>query len=157
MSPAPPSLLTAHVLHPHSELLLIVPHLPPIQALNAMGPPYKPPDDAQFIVVLKPPCEVRKDGEVNYKGLEYWLRALFNDQRAAKFIYEIEKNAAVIVELPSPEELLFPSAAYGEHSLRLGIKRQPWFSHDTGLAVIMPYNFENLGHPRDTQSVYAGT
>ena len=123
--------------------------------MGKRGPPYKPPDDAQFIVVLRPPCQPQKDGRANYTALEYWLRAILSDQRAAKFIYEIEKNVAVIVELPSPEELPFPDAAYGEHSLRLGLKRRPWFSHDTGTAVIMPYNFVNLGHPEDTRSMYS--
>ena len=122
------------------------------------GPPYKPPDDAQFIVVLTPPHLVQSNGQIDYSPLEYWLRALFGDQRAAKYIYEIEKHPdiAVIVELPSPEELPFPNAAYGEHSLRLGLKRRPWFTHKTGTSVIMPYNFQNVGHPEDTRSKYTG-
>ena len=124
--------------------------------MGKKGPPYKPPDDAQFIVVLNPPCEVQRDGQVDYMALEYWLRTLFSDQRAAKFIYEIEKSVAVIVELPSPEELPFPDAAYGKHSLRLGLKRRPWFLHNTGFTVILPYNFQNLGHPEDTRSTHAG-
>lgn len=124
--------------------------------MGKRGPPYKQPNDAQFIVVLNPPCEAQGDGQADYMALEYWLRALFSDQRAAKFIYEIEKKVAVIVELPPPEELPFPDAAYGEHGLRSGLKRRPWFSHNTGSTVIMPYNFENLGHPEDTRSMYAG-
>lgn len=120
------------------------------------GPPYKPPEDAQWIVVLGPPHAIQGNGHIDYSPLEYWLRALFGDQQAARFIFEIEKppDAAVIVELPSPDELPVPTAIYGEHSLRLGLKRRPWFNHKTGLAVILPYNFEHVGHPEDTRSTY---
>ena len=115
---------------------------------------YVPPGDAQWIVVLGPPHKVQSDGEIDYSPLEYWLRALFEDKQAAKFIFEIGKppGSIVIVELPSPEELHIPKGMYGEHSLRLGIKRRPWFDHATGTAVILPYNFENAGHPEDTRS-----
>ena len=125
--------------------------------MGKKGPPYQPPDDAQFIVVLKPPHIVQTDGQIDYTPLEYWLRAIFSDQRAAKFIFEIERrpDLAVIVELPSPEELPVPNAAYGLHSLRLGLKRRPWFNHDTGFTVILPYNFGNVGHPEDTRSMSA--
>ena len=124
--------------------------------MGKKGPPYKPPGDAQWIVVLFPPHTIQNDGQIDYTPLEYWLRALLIDQRAAKFIYEIqtEPELVVIVELPSPEELHFPDAAYGRHSLRHGLKRRPWFAHNTGFTVIMPYNFENLGHPEDTRSTY---
>ena len=122
--------------------------------MGKRGPPYKPPDDAQWIVVLAPPHIIQNDGQIDYSPLEYWLCAIFGDQRVAKFIYELERKpeVAVIVELPSPEELPFPKAAYGEHSLRLGLKRRPWFNHKTGCAVIFPYNFEHVGHPEDTRS-----
>ena len=122
------------------------------------GPPYKPPDDAQWIVVLKPPHIVQSDGQIDYRPLEYWLRALFEDQQAAKFIYEITKppDVAVIVELPSPEDLPIHKAMYGEHNLRQGLKKRPWFSHETGRAVILPYNFRNAGHPENTRSMYTG-
>lgn len=127
--------------------------------MGKRGPPYKPPDDAQFIVILKPPHVVQKDGQIDYIPLEYWLRALFSDQRAAKFIYEIERqpDIAVIVELPSSDELPFPNAAYGRHSLRQGLKRRPWFNHNTGYTDILPYNFEHVGHPEDTRSMCTGT
>jgi len=119
---------------------------------------YTPPQDAQWIVVLGPPRIVQRDGEIDYSPLEYWLRALFEDQQASKFIFEIPNppGLAVIVELPSPEELPIPKGIYGEHSLRLGLKRRPWFNHDTGTAVILPYNFANAGHPEDTRSTYVG-
>jgi hypothetical protein len=124
--------------------------------MGKKGPPYKPPDDAQWIVVLKPPHVIQSGGQIDYSPLEYWLRALFGDQRAAKYIFELTKppDVAVIVELPSPEELPIPKAIYGEHSLRLGLKRRPWFNHITGLTVVLPYNFENAGHPEDTRSTY---
>jgi hypothetical protein len=122
--------------------------------MGKRGPPYKPPDDAHWIVVLKPPHNVEKPGQIDYSPLQYWLRALFEDQPVAKFIYEIQQppDLVVIVELPSPEDLPFPTAAYGIHSLRRGLKRRPWFFHDTGETVILPYNFENVGHPEDVQS-----
>lgn len=127
--------------------------------MGKKGPPYKPPDDAQWIVVLKPPHIVQRDGQIDYSPLEYWLRALFEDQPAAKFIYEImhPPGTAVIVELPSPDELTILNAMYGEHNLRQGLKRRPWFDHDTGCATILPYNFTHVGHPEDTRSTPTGT
>jgi hypothetical protein len=123
--------------------------------MGKRGPPYKLPDDAQWIVVLKPPHLLQKNGQIDYSPLEYWLRAIFGDQRVAKFIYEIQKSPdlAVIVELPSPDELPVPNEAYGIHDLRLGLKRRPWFTHDTGRTVILPYNFEHVGHPEETRSM----
>ena len=117
---------------------------------------YAIPKDAQWIVVLGPPQVVQRDGQIDYSPLEYWLRALFEDRQAAKFIFEISNppGSAVIVELPSPEELHIPEAIYGIHSLRLGLKRRPWFNHPTGSAVILPYNFKYAGHPEDTRSTY---
>ena len=126
--------------------------------MGKKGPPYTPPDDAQFIVVLNPPHIIsQKDGLVDYSPLEYWLRAVFSDQRAAKFIYEIERSPdiAVIVELPSPEDLPIPSEMYGEHNLRLGLKRRPWFNHSNGKTIILPYNFTHIGHPETTRSMYS--
>ena len=127
--------------------------------MGKRGPPYSPPDDAQFIVILRPPHVVQNDGQIDYTPLEYWLRALFGDQQAAKFIYEIERqpDIAVIVELPSPDELPFPNVAYGRHSLRQGLKRRPWFTHTSGHTDILPYNFVHVGHPEDTRSMYAAT
>ena len=123
--------------------------------MGKRGPPYKLPDDAQWIVVLQPPHTIQQDGQISYIPLEYWLRALFGDQRAARFIFEVlgPPRAAVIVELPSPEELPIPKAMYGEHNLRNGLKRRPWFTHDTGFTTILPYNFEQVGHPEDTRSM----
>jgi len=120
---------------------------------------YEPPEDAQWIVVLAPPHIARGNRQIDYSPLEYWLRALFEDQQAAKFIFEIPNSppgSAAIVELPSPKELPIPKLIYGEHSLRLGLKRRPWFDHPTGFAVILPYNFQNVGHPEDTRSTYVG-
>lgn len=127
--------------------------------MGKKGPPYVPPDDAQWIVVLNPPHIPENSGKINYSPLEYWLRALFDDQRAAKFIYEIQKqpDLIVIVELPSPTDLPIPTAAYGLHSLRLGLKRRPWFDHRTGEAVILPYNFVWVGHPETTRSMCGNT
>jgi len=122
------------------------------------GPPYKIPDDAQWIVVLRPP-HTKSGGQIDYTPLEYWLRALFEDQKqVAKFIFEIAipPDSAVIVELPSPEELPIPDAIYGEHSLRFGLRRRPWFEHATGFTAVLPYNFKNAGHPEDTRSMYTG-
>ena len=125
--------------------------------MGKKGPPYKQPDDAQWIVVLKPPHVIETGGKINYQPLEYWLSAILGDQRAAKFIYEIQgpPYLVVIVELPSPDDLRFPRTAYGLHNLRAGLKRRPWFSHDTGNTVIFPYNFEQLGHPEDTRSAHS--
>lgn len=122
--------------------------------MGKKGPPYKPPDDAQWIVVVKPPHVPLNNGHIDYTPLEYWLRAIFGDQRAAKFVYEIPKqpDLAVIVELPSPHELPIPNAAYGIHYLRQGLKRRPWFVHDSGMTAVLPYNFEHIGHPEDTKS-----
>ena len=122
---------------------------------RSKGPPYTAPDDAQWIVVLYPPHILESNGNINYSPLQYWLRALFDDQPVAKFIYEVQTqpDLVVIVELPSPNDLDFPAAAYGLHSLRLGLKRRPWFTHPTGLTVILPYNFKYAGHPENTQSM----
>ena len=117
---------------------------------------YTAPKDAQWILVLGPPHIVKSDHQIDYSPLEYWLRALFEDQQAAKFIFGIGNppGSAVIVELPSPAELPIPKGIYGEHSLRLGLKKRPWFNHTTGSAVILPYNYANAGHPEDTRSAY---
>lgn len=127
--------------------------------MGKSGPPYKHPDDAQWIVVLKPPHIVQSNGQINYEPLEYWLRALFDDQRAASFIYEITKppDVNVIVELPSSEELPIHNAMYGEHDLRQGLKRRPWFNHGTGRSIILPYNFARVGHPEETRSMCTRT
>ena len=125
--------------------------------MGKKGPPYKPPDDAQWIVVIDPPY-LTVNGQTDYTPLEYWLRALFDDQRAAKYVYEVTKPpnvVVVIVELPSPEELPIPSHIYGEHTLRGGLKKRPWFPHKRAFTTILPYNFERVGHPEDTRSVYA--
>ena len=126
--------------------------------MGKSGPPYKHPDDAQWIVVLRPPHTVQSDRSNDYRPLEYWLRALFGDQRAAMLIFEIANvpDTAVVVELPSAGDLPIPDIIYGEHSLRLGLKRRPYFNHATGTAVILPYNFKNVGHPEDTQSTFVG-
>lgn len=118
------------------------------------GPPYDPPDDAQWIVILEPPRITESSGQINYSPLEYWLCAIFGDQPVAKFIYEIQKTPelAVIVELPSPDDLPIPAAAYGLHSLRLGLRKRPWFNHNSGETVILPYNFKHVGHPENTRS-----
>lgn len=123
--------------------------------MGKRGPPYKPPDDAQWIVVINPPHMIQKSGEIDYSPLEYWLCAIFDGQPVAKFIYEIQKQTelAVIVELPSPEDLPFLPCAYGIHSLRDGLKRRPWFNHSTGKTAILPYNFQSVGHPENTRSM----
>ena len=122
--------------------------------MGKKGPPYQPPDDAQWIVVSSPPHITEKSGKIDYSPLEYWLRALFDDQRAATFIYEISPppDLAVIVELPSPTDLPIPKGFYGRHDLRLGLKKRPWFVHATGKTDILPYNFQYLGHPESTRS-----
>lgn len=121
--------------------------------MGKKGPPYKHPDDAQWIVVLKPP-HIIEGGQIDYEPLAYWLRAIHGDQPAAKFVYEIQgpPDLVVIVELPAPQELPFPKAAYGQHDLRRGLKRRPWFEYP-GETVILPYNFEKIGHPEDTKKL----